>query len=602
MSSASKPVAYSGNDPYIFVSYSHLDTKEVYPFIEELQKKYNVWFDEGLHSGEEWDVRISSKLTGCAAFLFLMSDHSLSSKYCKGELNMAANRDKYFINVIMHKDIEQPPWFEMRYASYQYFNLYEHSSLAEAVLALSETSPKLQPTEIGAQTAGSQNAKRKPPEDHYIFISCQRRHTTKESDFLNALQKRYNIWYDHMPSLDYEKDDYDVRMEYCSAVLSVITTEFLRSKSCRCDLEAAASLNKPFIPVYLENIRSLPDWYVTATAKSKSLYLTDYSSYESAFDAFPAQFPELDPAEKGVVSAAYTGTDPFLFVSYDYRDRKTVYPFIAALQKSYNVWFDDKLYYGSDRPLDYEEMAEQCTAFLFMASPSAFSSKNCKCDLWFANRFKTPLLIVPTEDFAIVPEWFESKFSDSQTIPLFSYASPRDAVSFLSRKFPELRPASKIDEPAESQFPVSYTGNDPYVYVSYSHKDREKVYPFITELQKKYRVWFDEGLAFGTEWADEIAARILGCSAFLFMASEASLASKFCQDELYLARERNMPLLCIMTEQSIDYPDYFQLRYRRCPSVDISQFDSIREAIEEIAEKFPLLAPARIEDSPSGKK
>ena len=39
----------------------------------------------------------------------------------------------------------------------------------------------------------------------------------------------------------------------------------------------------------------------------------------------------------------------------------------------------------------------------------------------------------------------------------------------------------------------AYTGDEPYLFVSYSHRDSKKVYPNLDAMHdKKYRIWNDE--------------------------------------------------------------------------------------------------------------
>ncbi len=111
--------AYKGKDNYIFVSYSHRDKEKVYPFIAALQKKYNVWFDEGIHYGQEWEKEIADRLRGCSIFVFFITGHSLDSENCMDELYHARTLKKNFINVLMEEGTELPEWFTFRYARYQ---------------------------------------------------------------------------------------------------------------------------------------------------------------------------------------------------------------------------------------------------------------------------------------------------------------------------------------------------------------------------------------------------------------------------------------------------------------------------------------------------
>lgn len=61
---------------------------------------------------------------------------------------------------------------------------------------------------------------------------------------------------------------------------------------------------------------------------------------------------------------------------------------------------------------------------------------------------------------------------------------------------------------AES-IPVAYKGTDPYIFISYAHKDSDIVLPIISRLQKDgYRVWYDEGIAPGSNSAIHMKARI----------------------------------------------------------------------------------------------
>ena len=120
--------AYTGNDDYIFISYSHEDIKRVYPFINALQNEFNVWFDEGIHYGHEWEEEIINKLEGCSVFIFIVSKNSLESENCKDELFQARELRKNFINLILEENTELPKWFKLRYSRFQMCNYFSFSS------------------------------------------------------------------------------------------------------------------------------------------------------------------------------------------------------------------------------------------------------------------------------------------------------------------------------------------------------------------------------------------------------------------------------------------------------------------------------------------
>ncbi len=57
--------AYRGNEPYVFVRYSHEDSDVVYPEITRLHEQgFNLWYDEGISAGKNWRAAIGESLLG----------------------------------------------------------------------------------------------------------------------------------------------------------------------------------------------------------------------------------------------------------------------------------------------------------------------------------------------------------------------------------------------------------------------------------------------------------------------------------------------------------------------------------------------------------
>ena len=91
----------------------------------------------------------------------------------------------------------------------------------------------------------------------------------------------------------------------------------------------------------------------------------------------------------------------------------------------------------------------------------------------------------------------------------------------------------------------AYEGNEPYIFVSYAHKDSERVLPIISALQERgFRVWYDAGIEAGTEWPEYIADHLDRCSCFLAFMSEYARDSHNCRREINFAIElRKEPLV-----------------------------------------------------------
>lgn len=83
---------YEGTDPYVFVSYSHRDMREMHEVTAFLGAGgVRYWYDDGLHSGDDWNRSIATHLKNSAVCLLLLSPNSAVSEYVKNELNFAQN-------------------------------------------------------------------------------------------------------------------------------------------------------------------------------------------------------------------------------------------------------------------------------------------------------------------------------------------------------------------------------------------------------------------------------------------------------------------------------------------------------------------------------
>lgn len=83
---------YEGRKSYIFISYSHRDTACMAEVKNILEKNHvRFWYDNGLHSGDDWNLVIARHLENASVCLLLLSRNSAESEYVKNELNFAIN-------------------------------------------------------------------------------------------------------------------------------------------------------------------------------------------------------------------------------------------------------------------------------------------------------------------------------------------------------------------------------------------------------------------------------------------------------------------------------------------------------------------------------
>ena len=106
----------------------------------------------------------------------------------------------------------------------------------------------------------------------------------------------------------------------------------------------------------------------------------------------------------------------------------------------------------------------------------------------------------------------------------------------------------------------AYSGDMPFIFVSYAHKDSERVFAEITRLHESgYKIWYDEGIEASSEWPEEIANAVIGCAVFLVFISPNSTASVNCRNEINLALNENKPFLAIHLDES-ELPPGLRLR------------------------------------------
>lgn len=95
----------------------------------------------------------------------------------------------------------------------------------------------------------------------------------------------------------------------------------------------------------------------------------------------------------------------------------------------------------------------------------------------------------------------------------------------------------------------AYQGNNPYVFVSYAHKDNEKVLDLIKLLKRKMcRIWYDEGLTPGGSWNDDLANHISKCECVIIIITNNSIQSQYVKSELNYAISLNKKIYPVFLE------------------------------------------------------
>ena len=122
--------SYTGDDPYVFVSYAHADGEVVFREILKLHEAgYRVWFDEGIEPGNDWPQHIAQAVVNCSLFLIFTSPRSVASENCRNEVNLALNRKKKFLSIYL-EETELPLGLELRMGDLQAVLKYKMPELS----------------------------------------------------------------------------------------------------------------------------------------------------------------------------------------------------------------------------------------------------------------------------------------------------------------------------------------------------------------------------------------------------------------------------------------------------------------------------------------
>ncbi len=112
-----------------------------------------------------------------------------------------------------------------------------------------------------------------------------------------------------------------------------------------------------------------------------------------------------------------------------------------------------------------------------------------------------------------------------------------------------------------------YDGRDPYIFISYAHRNRDEVLEIIGRMQAEgCRVWYNEGIDPGAEEAEHIAEQVADCGYFIAFLSPEYLESADCLDELIFARDKEKNRLLVYLSNVV-LPDGISMRINRLQAI-----------------------------------
>lgn len=95
-----------------------------------------------------------------------------------------------------------------------------------------------------------------------------------------------------------------------------------------------------------------------------------------------------------------------------------------------------------------------------------------------------------------------------------------------------------------------YEGEQKYIYIAHSFKDKRFVYPVIEQLAKDgYRVWYDEGLIYGFDTTTDLADKITRCDVVIAFLSDNTVDSYQFKREINFAILKKKEIIAVMLQE-----------------------------------------------------
>ena len=134
-----------------------------------------------------------------------------------------------------------------------------------------------------------------------------------------------------------------------------------------------------------------------------------------------------------------------------------------------------------------------------------------------------------------------------------------------------------------------------YIFISYSHEDKEYVQKLQDDLQKRgFEVWIDEHLEYGVEWPIVIQEKLDDSDAFIVVMTEKAKKSNWVQNEVTRARRIGKPVFPLLLSGdswlAFEATQYVDVKEGRLPSREF--YDQLSIFIRPDDESYKLFSEA----------
>lgn len=129
----------------LFISYSRRDAPHALDLVADLRAEgYSVWIDQGgIEGAQNWSSRIVEGINDCCTLVLLISPHSLGSHNVAREVQLALEKGKNILPVIIEQ-ASLPSNFEYSLAGLQQVSYFDRTAILKALEMLRSGAPVAQ--------------------------------------------------------------------------------------------------------------------------------------------------------------------------------------------------------------------------------------------------------------------------------------------------------------------------------------------------------------------------------------------------------------------------------------------------------------------------
>ena len=133
----------------------------------------------------------------------------------------------------------------------------------------------------------------------------------------------------------------------------------------------------------------------------------------------------------------------------------------------------------------------------------------------------------------------------------------------------------------------AYKGKEPYIFVSYAHKNSDIVFEHIIKLRASgFRIWYDEGIDPGTDWSDEIALALNNAASFLVFMSPEAADSHNVKKEIVFAVGKKKHMVCVYIAET-ELPLGLEMQLGNIQGIPETRFINKHKFYERLMNALP---------------